>query len=278
MAENSSIRPAAVAGLFYNGSSAGLRKDVDNLIDRATEVATPGDIRAIIVPHAGYVYSGLTAAHAYKLLKGAAYDCIVVVGPSHREYFDGISVYPGEAYETPLGTVKINAEVRDDLIAGEKMIVASSSGHRGEHSVEIQLPFLQRVLGEFSFLPVIMGAQQAHHCHALSEALQKIAKHRNLFFVASSDLSHYHPYDEAIALDKLVLDAVENFDPEVFMDRFEGQAFEACGGGPIASVMGAAKSLGATTATVLHYCNSGDITGDRSGVVGYLSAAFSRVN
>jgi AmmeMemoRadiSam system protein B len=278
MTEKWTVRRAAAAGMFYDGSPEVLRSEVDDLLDRAETSAVPGAIRALVVPHAGYVYSGLTAAHAFKLLKGATYDCVVVVGPSHREYFDGISVYPGDAYETPLGRVEINTELRDALVADGTAVTLSVAGHRGEHSVEIQLPFLQRALGEFSFIPVVMGDQQARHCLALSEALQKIAEHRNVLLVASSDLSHYHPYDEAIDLDKRVLDAVESFDPRVFVEKFENDVFEACGGGPIAAVMDAAKRLGADSATVLHYCNSGDITGDRSGVVGYLSAAFSRVN
>jgi AmmeMemoRadiSam system protein B len=276
MAEKPTIRQAAVAGMFYNGSPDGLRREVDDFLDRAEAAAVPGTVRALIAPHAGFMYSGYTAAHAFRLLKGAKYDCVVIVGPSHREYFDGISVYPGDAYETPLGRVKIDTELRNDLAADGKVTLAVV-GHRGEHSVEVQLPFLQRVLGEFSFIPLVMGDQQARRCFDLSEALQKIAKHRNVLFVASSDLSHYHPYDEAVALDKRVLDAVESFDPRGFVEKLENEVFEACGGGPIAAVMDAARRLGADSASILHYCNSGDITGDRSGVVGYLSAAFSRV-
>jgi AmmeMemoRadiSam system protein B len=276
VAEKLTIRRAAVAGMFYNGSPDGLRFDVDDFLDRAETQAVTGTVQALIVPHAGYMYSGYTAAHAYRLLKGAKYDCVVIIGPSHREYFDGISAYPGDAYETPLGRVRINTELRNDLAAGGKVAIADA-GHHSEHSVEVQLPFLQRVLGEFSFIPLVMGDQQARRCFELSEALQKIAEHRNVLFVASSDLSHYHPYDEAVALDKRVLDAVKGFDPRAFIAKLEDGIFEACGGGPIAAVMDAAQRLGANSASILHYSNSGDITGDRSGVVGYLSAAFSRV-
>ena len=136
------------------------------------------------------------------------------------------------------------------------------------------MPFLQSVLGDFSFVPVIMGEQRRQLCIELAEAIVRVAAHRNILLVASSDLSHYHPYDEAVMLDNLVISELEKFNSESFINKMEEHSFEACGGGPIAVVMNAARQLGASKTEILYYCNSGDITGDKSGVVGYLAAAF----
>jgi MEMO1 family protein len=278
MSEKEIVRAPAVAGMFYERSSAALRKNIDEMLNRVQLPKIEGTVRAVISPHAGYVYSGFTAAHAYKLLKGRKYDCVIVVGPSHREYFDGISIYSGDAYETPLGKVPINHKVRSELLQGEKNIVASIAGHREEHSLEVQLPFLQRVLEEFLVVPIIMGDQRRQLCEQLSVALARVMANHNILLVASSDLSHFHSYDEAVLLDKRVIQEVERFNSDVFIDELEKKSFEACGGGPIAVAMKTAQQLGANRAEVLHYCNSGDVTGDKSGVVGYLAAAFMQVN
>jgi MEMO1 family protein len=277
MVEKKNVRAPAVAGMFYERSTAALRKNIDEMLNRVQLPKVEGTVRAMVSPHAGYVYSGFTAAHAYKLIEGRKYDCIIAVGPSHQEYFDGISIYPGDAYETPLGEVPINHAVRSELLQVEKNIVASAAGHRSEHSLEVQLPFLQRVIGEFSVVPIIMGDQRRQLCEQLSVALARVMTNKNILLIASSDLSHFHAYNEAVLLDKRVIQAVEDFNSDVFIDEWEKKSFEACGGGPIAVAMKTAKELGANRAEVLHYCNSGDITGDKSGVVGYLAAAFVQV-
>lgn len=268
------VRPAAVAGLFYEISQDIVKLNIDEYLENARVPKPKSTVRALVSPHAGYVYSGFTAAHAYKMIQGSKYDCVIVVGPSHREYFNGISIYPGDAYETPLGEIPINNEVREELLKEQTAITVSDSGHRSEHSIEVQLPFLQRVLGEFSFVPIIIGDQRRQLCNELAEAIVRVAKNRNILLVASSDLSHYHPYDEAVMLDNRVINELEKFDSETFINEIENHSFEACGGGPIAAVMNAARQLGADKAEILYYCNSGDITGDKSGVVGYLAAAF----
>jgi AmmeMemoRadiSam system protein B len=278
MCEKEIVRAPAVAGMFYERSPAVLRKNIDEMLNRVQLPKIEGTVRAVVSPHAGYVYSGFTAAHAYKLIEGRKYDCVIAVGPSHQEYFDGISIYSGDAYETPLGEVPINHKVRSELLQGEKNIVASVAGHRSEHSLEVQLPFLQRVLGEFSVVPIIMGDQRRQLCEQLAVALARVMTNKNILLVASSDLSHFHTYHEAVLLDKRVIQAVEDFNSEVFIDELEKKSFEACGGGPIAVAMKTAQQLGANRVEVLHYCNSGDITGDKSGVVGYLAAAFLQVN
>jgi hypothetical protein len=278
MSEKEIVRAPAVAGMFYEKSPDALRKTIDEMLSRVELPKVEGTVCGLVSPHAGYVYSGFTAAHAFKLLEGRKYDCVITVGPSHREYFDGISIYSGDAYETPLGKVPINHEIRSELLHGEKNITASVAGHRAEHSLEVQLPFLQRVLKEFSVVPIIMGDQRRQLCEQLSDVLARVMANKNVLLVASSDLSHFHTYDEAVRLDKRVIQAVERFNSDVFIDELEKKSFEACGGGPIAVAMKTARQLGANQAKVLHYCNSGDITGDRSGVVGYLAAAFMQVN
>jgi len=268
------VRAPAVAGMFYESGLSDLRKNVDDLLGRAQIPSLEGTVRGIVSPHAGYVYSGFTAAHVYKVLQGKKYDCVIGVGPSHREYFDGISVYPGDAYSTPLGEVPINEEMRARILQGDKSIFKSDAGHRLEHSLEVQLPFLQRVLGTFTFVPLIMGDQNRNICTLLSEVIARAASNQNVLLLASSDLSHYHPSDEAVLLDERVLREVKKFDSDTFLEKLERKSFEACGGGPIAVVMKASQLLGANKAEMLHYCNSGDLSGDKSAVVGYLAAAF----
>jgi len=277
MNEKEIVRFPAVAGMFYERSPAALRKNIDEMLNRVPMPNIEGTVRAVVSPHAGYVYSGFTAAHAYKLLKGRKYDCVIAVGPSHREYFDSISIYSGDAYETPLGKVPIDDDIRSELLQGEKNIVASVAGHGAEHSLEVQLPFLQRVLKEFSVVPIIMGDQRRQFCEQLSIALARVMANKNILLIASSDLSHFHSYDEAVLLDKRVIHAIEHFNSDVFIDELENESFEACGGGPIAVALKTAHQLGANRAKVLYYCNSGDVTGDKSGVVGYLAAAFMQV-
>ena len=260
--------------LFYEILPDILQKNIEEYLENARVPKPEGTIRALVSPHAGYVYSGFAAAHAYKMIEGNKYDCVIVVGPSHREYFNGISIYPGDAYETPLGVIQINKEIREELLKENASIISSDEGHRSEHSIEVQMPFLQCVFGEFSFVPIIMGDQRRQLCNDLANAIVRVAKNRNILLVASSDLSHYHPYDEAVMLDNRVITELEKFNSETFISKMEEHSFEACGGGPIAAVMNAAQQLGANKADILYYCNSGDISGEKGGVVGYVAAAF----
>lgn len=278
MEHTSLVRHPAVAGLFYEADPIRLNRNVTDLLDQAGDHKLTGALLGLVSPHAGYVYSGSTAAVGYKLLKNKKFDAVVIVGPSHREYFSGISIYPGDGYLTPLGEISVNTEIRDELLKQSKVIVSTDAGHRGEHSVEVQLPFLQKVLGSFSFVPIVMGTQRRDYCLALGNALAKAAIGKNLLLVASSDLSHYHPYDVAVSLDKRVIDSVEAFDENALMDRLEQEEVEACGGGPMVAVMHAVKQLGANASEALYYCNSGDVTGEKDAVVGYLSAAFIQRN
>ncbi|HXG37877.1 MAG TPA: AmmeMemoRadiSam system protein B [Bacteroidota bacterium] len=274
----STIREPAVAGMFYPAIPTQLHRELDELFRSAKPRKVEGTLLALIAPHAGYMYSGSTAAVGYKLLSSLNFDTVVVVGPSHREYFRGISVFSGDAYRTPLGDVPIDMKLREELVAQSEAIVMSHVGHRAEHSVEVQLPFLQKVLRNFTFLPIVMGDQRREYCDILADALAATLKNRNALLIASSDLSHYHPHDVALQLDKRVIQEVEAYNPDGLMEKLERDEVEACGGGPMVAVMKAAKMLGSNRSYILHHCTSGDITGEKDAVVGYLSVALAKVN
>jgi len=276
------IRPPAVAGRFYPSDPRRLSGDVERLLSGATAARRmfhrrfPRPPLSFIVPHAGYMYSGGTAAEAYSLLRGSAVDLVVIVSPSHAEAFDGITIYPGTSYATPMGEVPVDEGMRARLAAGDPFIRVAEAGHRAEHAVEVHLPFLLSVLGPVPFLPVVMGDQRRQLCLHLARRLGDELRGRNVLMIASTDLSHYHPYAEAAAIDGRFVDLVGRFDPMAIMDGLETGSLEACGGGPAVAVMKAAALLGADRAIVLDHRNSGDTGGDRSTVVGYLSAVFFR--
>jgi len=279
-AESAKVRPAAVAGSFYPADPAELAKMVDGFLAKATPPPLTGVV-ALVAPHAGYQYAGQVAAYSYALLKGRKFDRVVVIAPSHYESFGFASVYDGAAYTTPLGQVPVDRAFAAKLAAGSKLIRLSGLGHtptpdKPEHALEDQLPFLQRVLGQFQLVPIVIGDQSYETCRALGLALAKLIQGTNTLIVASSDLSHYHPYDQAVKIDHKTLTAIEewdylsmarNFDPSV-------NVWEACGGYPIIAAMIASERLGASQAKVLNYANSGDTAGDKTRVVGYGAVAF----
>lgn len=273
MTTMTAIRPCRVGGLFYPDDAGELRRVVSSLIERVHVRRIGGRIVGLISPHAGYVYSGYTAAHAFSLLGGARIRTVVIVSPSHREYFDGVSVYPGEAYETPLGRVTVDAEMRERLLTTSSIVTASHAGHGEEHAIEVQIPFLQCLVQELMILPIVMGDQRREYCMELGRALSTVVDPHQDLLVASTDLSHYHTHTAAEKLDSVMIEDVKGFDAEGLMTHLETGSTEACGGGPAVAVMGALKLLGVPHMKVLHHCNSGDISGDRNQVVGYLSAA-----
>jgi hypothetical protein len=268
-----------VAGLFYPPGKEELAGLVNDLLGKAREnidIEAPEKISVIISPHAGYIYSGYTAAHGYSLLHKGQFKTVVVVSPSHREYFDGVSVFSGGAFSTPLGEIKIDVDMRKKFLeAAGEIAVESQLGHKAEHAIEVQLPFLQMALGKFQLLPIVMGDQKPEYCKSLGAALARIGGESGVLMVASSDLSHYYDYATANEIDEVSVDDVESLDPERMMDDLENRRCEACGGGPIVSCMYAARGLGLKRASVLYHCNSGDSSGDKTAVVGYLSAIIS---
>lgn len=278
-AQKPKIRQPAAAGAFYPADAKELARMVDELLARARPPAVTEPLAALIVPHAGYVYSGGVAAHAYALLKDRKYERVVVISPSHIDAFPFSAIYDGDAYATPLGTVPVDKAFAARLARSGSGLQLSSRGHhsagnRGEHALEVQLPFLQRVLGEFRLVPIVMGDQRYEACRSLGVALAKAIQGSQTLIVASSDLSHYHRYEDAVRLDRRVLKAIEEWDYYTMARNFEQNIWEACGGGPIVATMIAAERLGARQARLLKYANSGDVTGDRSQVVGYGAVAL----
>jgi AmmeMemoRadiSam system protein B/AmmeMemoRadiSam system protein A len=270
-------RKPAVAGQFYPSDSMELSRELTGYFKNAKKEPIPGKIVGLISPHAGYMYSGQVAAYAYKLLEGFSYETVVVISPSHVAYFPGASVYNGGAYQTPLGTIPIDTTLAGEIASVNERVFLSNQGHafvgqRGEHAIEVELPFLQLVLGKFKLVPIVIGDQDWATCEALAEALVKSIKGKSVLMVASSDLSHYHPYDQAEKLDSVVIKHVNAFDPEGLFSDLSAGACEACGGSPITALLLAAKGLGADKAKVVKYANSGDVTGDKSAVVGYMAA------
>ncbi len=276
------IRQPAVAGMFYPANPATLENEINQMLSKATiNPSVLGgyvSLVAIIVPHAGYVYSGLTAAHAYKLLQQTIFETVVIISPSHREYFREISVYSGDAYSTPLGNIGIDEEIREKLVQGNKFIEASTHGHTGEHAIEVQLPFLQKVLKDFKIVPIVMGDQRSELCYHLADKLAEVLKVKRTLIVASTDLSHYHSAEKADRLDKIVIDDVVHFDYKKLSKDIETDRAEACGGGPLVTTLATSKKLGANHIEILHHCNSGDMTGELDAVVGYFSAAVLKTN
>jgi len=272
------IRKSVIAGTWYPGDPSTLTGDIRRYLEKVPAQAVGGPVVGLVSPHAGYVYSGQIAAHGYRLVEGRRYDAVVVIGPSHRVLFRGASIWPSGGYETPLGVVRIDRELAGAILETDPVLNSDRKPHAAEHSVEIQLPFLQVVLGTFSFVPVVMGTQDLRTCEALSEAIFRAAKGRNVLVVGSSDLSHFHTYEQAKRLDQAVVDLVEKRDYRGLSRELEDGTCEACGGGPVVTTMLYAEKSGARGVKVLKYANSGDVTGDWRQVVGYLSAAFFREN
>jgi len=267
------LRKSVIAGTWYPGNPGTLRAYIEDLFAKIPGVDVDGRLIGLVSPHAGYAYSGEVAAYSYKLLRGRSFESVIIIGPSHRAFFHGSSVYDRGGFETPLGVVPVDAELAARIMSGGSRLSFIPSGHSLEHSVEIQLPFLQVVLGNFKFVPVVMGDQSRESCVELANAIVGSISGDTLI-VGSSDLSHYHSDDQARKMDYRVLKHIEEMDAEGLLADLEEGTSEACGGGPIAVTMMAAARLGANEAKVLKYANSGDTTGDRSEVVGYASAAF----
>lgn len=278
-ADPQSVRQASVAGGFYPSEAKALAAMIDDMLAHASPPPIPDPILAVVAPHAGYQFSGPVAANTYLALKGRKFTRVVVIAPSHFEAFDFTSVYEGDAYATPLGTVRIDKAFAAQLTKISPTIKLSTRGHAptkegSEHALEVELPWLQRVLGEFTLVPIVMGDQSYESSRALGVALAKLIKNGDTLIVASSDLSHYHRYEEASKIDHKTLNALASWDYFSMSQNFGMRVWEACGGAPIVAAMIAAERMGANKAVLLKYANSGDTTGDRSRVVGYGAIAL----
>jgi AmmeMemoRadiSam system protein B len=222
------------------------------------------------------MYSGPVAAHAYRLLRGRTFDVVILVGPSHFVGFEGVSVYRTGGYETPLGIAEIDTATANALVDATPVVRDYPAAHTREHSLEMQLPFLQHLAPGVPMVPLVMGHQTAATASALGAALASTLSGRRALIVASTDLSHYYDAATAQMLDRVVIDCVTRFDADALQGALDERPDHACGGGPAVAVMRAAHALGATESVVLQYADSGDVSGDKTAVVGYLAAAFGR--
>jgi MEMO1 family protein len=276
------IRRAAVAGQWYPGDPAQLTAALDRHLAAAGRAAVPRPPRALVAPHAGLMYSGPVAAHAYNAVRDISYSSIVLVGPSHFVPFRGVSIWPAGSWQTPFGPVAVDADLAGAIAAESAEIADVAAAHGREHSLEMQLPFVAHLLPSVPIVPLVMGRQTRATAVALGDALTRAitgsakpgAKEPSVLLIASSDLSHYEDAHTAAALDAVVTSRVEALDAAGLMDALEREPRHACGGGPIVSVLHAARALGATEARVLEYADSGDVSGDKSSVVGYMAAAI----
>jgi MEMO1 family protein len=270
------VRQPAVAGSFYPADSTELSTMVHKHlagVPKSEEI--DGELIALLVPHAGLVYSGPIAAYSYKLLEKAQPTTVVLCGPSHRYPFRGLSVNgPGVGWRTPLGMVKCNDSLCRQLLKFNRMIGVIPQADTLEHCLEVQLPYLQTVLKNFTIVPVIMGQPDHETVRILGEALAALPNDGHTVLIAASDWQHYRPAAEGWPLDSMGMECVKALDPDRLERLLDTQGTEACGGGSILAVIQAAKARGANKVKILKHGDSGDLSGDKSSVVGYVAAAI----
>jgi AmmeMemoRadiSam system protein B len=273
------LRRPTLAGSWYPSSPTELAAQIDRYLAAGEDAATPfSRVVALVAPHAGLIYSGPVAGVAYGQLRGRAPALAVLVGPSHFVDFEGVSVVTAGLFDTPIGTVAVDEGCAAALLESAPLVRENPAAHAREHSLEMQLPFLCRVAPGVKIVPLVMGRQTAQTASALGDALTAVLAGRDALLIASSDLSHYHDATTADALDRVVLEHVERFDADALQQTLNRRHDHACGGGPLVSVMRAARGLGAQQARVLRYADSGDVSGDKSSVVGYMAAAIGTCN
>lgn len=279
MAKIQAIRPSPIAGSWYPGEEKTLRAQVNGFINNAHPPEISREVLGLIAPHAGYRYSGPTAGYSYRCVKDKSYDLVVVASPLHEYLPYPFITSAHDSYATPLGTIPIDKELLDQLNAtfyeasGVELISITNDR---EHSLEIQLPFLQCALAEpFRLLPLMVREDHPDALQQFAEALAKVVRSKKVLLVASTDLSHFFTLDQADILDEHMLAQIQAFSPEgVLRAESENTGF-ACGAGAVAMILWAAKALGASHATILHHSTSADSTHDRSQVVGYGAVALS---
>ena len=274
------VRPSPIAGQWYPGNAERLAASVDGYLQAAELPQINGEIVGVIAPHAGHIYSGPVAGHAFAALRGLEPELVAVISPMHQPYQQALLTSGHQAYQTPLGIIPIE---RDAVEALDKSLknslgfgLAAVRGDQ-EHALEIELPFLQRaLLGRFALLPVMVRDQTPRVLQTLGLALSQILKNRKALLVASTDLSHFYPQKVAHQLDQEMLRRIAAFDPLAVLEaEAQGKGF-ACGRGAVATVLWAAQNLGADTVTIVNYATSGNISGDFSQVVGYGAAIITR--
>lgn len=282
------IRPPAVAGGFYPANPSQLRGMIRDFLKEVDLEQLKGEVIALIVPHAGYIYSGRTAAYSFKLLKGSGVKTVFLVGSSHKAYFPGVSVFGGEGYRTPLGVVPVDKKQAAWFHDQDGSITYYPEAHSREHSLEVELPFLQEVLGEFKVVPILIGQADNQVIGKLGKLLaEAVETTPDSVIVCSTDLTHYPSYRDAVRIDRETLEAIKSMDRDKVVDVREkyipGQvsnlACAICGEKAVLATMEASEILGVDIVEILDYSNSGDSSfGDRNRVVGYGAVAFIKTD
>jgi AmmeMemoRadiSam system protein B len=280
------IRRPTQAGAFYEGDVESLKKQIENCFlhefgpKQLPKVNLDGsrEIVGLVCPHAGYMYSGPVAANAYyELAQDGKPSTVVILGPNHTGYGSAIALMNEGFWRTPLGDVEVDGETANRIVQETSLVDVDDLAHRFEHSIEVQLPFLQYLYGsDFRFVPICFQMQDLSSAVEVGKALAEVLADKNAAIIASSDMTHYQPQRNAAAKDLAALKAVEAMDEKRFYSIIERQNVTACGYGPIAAVMAAAKVLGVKEAKLLSYRSSGDVTGDYSSVVGYAAVIFQK--
>lgn len=278
-ATTSQVRKPVFAGSFYPADKTTLSSQIDGYLKEVEPKGkrVDGHIFGIIAPHAGYEYSGRVAAHAYRLIKGKGYKTVIIIGSSHRVPYRGIAIYPEGSWETPLGTVPIDYAMAKAIAKECKNMRPFPVAFEREHSLEVQVPFLQETLTGFKIVPILTGSMDKNDYSELTDALAKILKNdqEKVLIVVSSDMSHFHPYDAASKMDNIALKDIGDLNVEGLAQRLHHAECELCGLQGVISLMMLARQINGKTA-ILNYANSGDVTQDRSRVVGYGAVAFFR--
>jgi AmmeMemoRadiSam system protein B len=280
MATIAPVRPSALAGTWYEGNPGALARAVDQYLDQAELPELPGEVVAVIAPHAGHIYSGPVAGYAFATVRGKTPDIVAVLSPMHQTYYEPLLTTAHAAYSTPLGQIQVDDEAVTRLDTELKAALGyglTRVAYDQEHSLEIELPFLQRCLGgDFKLLPVMVRAQSPEISRKLGELLADTLGGRNALLVASTDLSHFFTQKEAVTFDTEMLRRIETFSPEdIFCAEQEEKGF-ACGLGALTAALWAARGLGGDSVKVLRHATSGDVTGDYNRVVGYGAAVVLR--
>jgi AmmeMemoRadiSam system protein B len=268
-------RKPAVAGSFYPSSSDRLEGMINGYLQEAKSVPVKSGVVGLVSPHAGYIYSGPVAAFSYNQLFGSGVELVVVLAPSHRARFDGAAILAEGIYETPLGDVEIDGSI-GGLLKGKQGFGTIREAHEMEHSLEVQVPFLQLVLKDFAIVPIIVGTVDLAACKKVAEGIIEAlaGEKRRFVIVISTDLSHYYSYANAKTMDNRFIEALKSFDENNVKSVIQSGKAEACGEGPVLAGMILCKRLGASKTEILKYANSGDTAGGKEQVVGYLAAAF----
>jgi len=268
-------RKPAFAGQFYSADKDELEKEMSHYLQYAELPDISGSTLAVIVPHAAHYFSGPIAAYSYNLLSLSKPDVVIVLAPSHKASFLGASYIDSGSYDTPLGSVLVDDKITQAIMRRPNFFFIKEV-HEKEHSLEVQVPFLQHILGSFSIVPLIIGTTEDRTMKKLGESLAEIiaADERKVGLVISTDLSHYHNHGEAISIDSYFIDVLLTMDEDKLRRIVETREAEACGIGPVVIGLIATKKLGGNKIQLLRYATSGDTGGDKKQVVGYLSAAI----